>query len=335
MSATAISTPEIYTDIQGLQNLKRAAREDASGATREVAQQFESLFVKMMLKSMRNANFGDKIFGSDQMDSYQDMYDNQMAMELSNGKGIGLADIIVRQLGGATKNENKSQNGDTENKVKQEYTLSPEDRKSIISRSILQSVASLKATAAVLNKQEIDKIPEVDIEVKVNVEKIKNTFSTPAEFVKTLWPMAKKVSKESGISPHILIAQAALETGWGKAISTHADGKSSFNLFNIKADHRWDGDLVAKNTLEYKDGITEKQRATFRAYGSFEESFQDFITYISNEPRYKSAMDVVDNNSSFIKELHQSGYATDPLYAEKVMRVLSGKEMRNALLRMF
>jgi len=328
MVASAISTPKIYTDIQGLQNLKRAAREDAAGAAREVAQQFESLFVKMMLKSMRDANFGDEIFGSDQMDTYQDMYDNQMAMELSKGKGIGLADIIVRQIGGVTKFDNKSQDRSSENKIIKEYTLSPEDRKNIISRSILQSVASLKATAAEIKK------PEVEIE-KVEIEEVKQTFNTPAEFVKTLWPMAKKASKESGISPHILIAQAALETGWGKAISTHADGKSSFNLFNIKADHRWGGDLVAKNTLEYKDGVTEKQRATFRAYGSFEESFQDFITYISNEPRYKSAMDVVDNNSSFINELHQSGYATDPLYAEKVMRVLSGKEMRNALLRMF
>ncbi len=320
MDNTSIS-PEIYTDFQGLQKLKRAAREDARGATKEVAQQFESLFVKMMLKSMRDASFGDEMFGSQQMDAYQDMFDNQMAIHLSKGKGIGLSEVIIRQLNGVNqKDVNQSDN--TENGSKAVFALSG-DGKNTENRTVQDFLYLSKVVAP-------------NREKTVSEDKItKNQFNSPTEFVETLWPLAKKMSEKSGISPQILLAQAALETGWGKAVSKHASGKSSFNLFNIKADHRWDGERVAKTTLEYKDGVADKQKANFRSYHSFEESFQDFINFISNEPRYQNAMQVVDNNKDFITELHKSGYATDPLYAEKVIRVLKGPEMKNALLRMF
>ncbi len=315
MSNATIS-PEIYTDFQGLQKLKRAARENASGATKEVAQQFESLFVKMMLKSMRDASFGDEMFGSQQMDAYQDMFDNQMAIHLSRGKGIGLSDVIMQQLNGTNQRDHIDAGS------KAVFALS-EDRKQT-------------KDLVVQNFSHLNKITAANSEKPVSENKItKNQFNSPTEFVETLWPLAKKVSEQSGISPQILLAQAALETGWGNAVSKHANGKSSFNLFNIKADHRWDGERITKTTVEYKEGVADKQKANFRSYHSFEESFQDFINFISNEPRYQNAMQVVDDNKDFITELHKSGYATDPLYAEKVIRVLKGPEMKNALLRMF
>jgi len=325
---SSISSPEIYTDLQGLQSLKRAARDDPSAATKEVAQQFEALFVKMMLKSMRDASFGDEIFGSQQMDAYQDMFDNQMAMHLSKGGGIGLSDVIEKQLNGVNRSP---QTQVSENSLAEVNSVAAQSasttftstmsasRSNAIKTTVQEYIKFNNISAAKISASTNDKITQED------------QFSSPVEFIEKLWPLAKKFSEESGISPQLLLAQTALETGWGKAVSRHTDGKSSFNLFNIKADHRWDGDKVAKTTLEYNEGVTEKQNASFRSYNSYEESFQDFINFISNEPRYQNAMKVVENNADFITELHHSGYATDPLYAQKVLRVLSSNEMKNAL----
>jgi len=322
--ATAIISPEIYTDLQGLQNLKRAAREDEAGAAKEVAKQFESIFVKMMLKSMREASFGDEIFGSQQMDAYQDMYDNQMAVHLSSGKGIGLADVIVRQISAGQSEQVPHKKIETfELNRKNDGIPLEKITNNEIKKTIREYIHSNK-----LNVSKVEK-PAYEAEVA------QTAFSSPAEFIEILLPLAKKASEESGISAKMLIAQAALETGWGKAISKHADGKSSFNLFNIKADHRWDGDRVTKTTVEFDNGIANKQKASFRSYDSLEASFDDFVNYVSTEPRYQSAMAVVSDNNGFITELHNSGYATDPRYAEKVIRVLNGIEMKNVLIGRF
>jgi len=135
-------------------------------------------------------------------------------------------------------------------------------------------------------------------------------------------PYAKKAAAIIGVSPQTLIAQAALETGWGQKIVADDKKSTSFNLFNIKADKRWNGEQVDVNTIEYREGVALKEKASFRAYDSFEESFSDFSQFIKNSPRYEKALDNVGNSASFLQELQQAGYATDPNYASKIMSVL-------------
>ncbi len=87
------------TDFRQFAALRRGADANDPATLREVARQFESIFTKMMLDSMRSASFGDPMFGSDQVDMYQDMADDQLAVQLSQGRGLGLADMLIRQLG--------------------------------------------------------------------------------------------------------------------------------------------------------------------------------------------------------------------------------------------
>ena len=294
-----------------MQGLKRAAREDSKGAIKEVAKQFEAMFIQMMLKSMRDASFGDEIFGSQQMDAYQDMSDKQMALHLSNGRGIGLSDVIARQLQG-TVHASPGQ-------VKDTVTASGlgvnehDNHKSVVdylrSRSPVMSILKTSVQSHVQGQQ---------------------NFNSPESFIKNLLPLAQSASEKTGIAPQVFIAQAALETGWGKAVIQHPDGKSSFNLFNIKADSRWEGDRVLKSTIEFKDGIASQQKAAFRSYDSFDDSFADYISFVSNEPRYKNAMDVTENDQEYITALHAAGYATDPQYSDKVIKIMNGQDMNMA-----
>lgn len=92
------TSPAVYTDFSGLDNLKRKAGSDPNAAAREVAQQFESIFVGMMIKSMRDTLPKDGMFASSQMDAYQDMFDKQLSVDLSSKGGLGLAEIIERQI---------------------------------------------------------------------------------------------------------------------------------------------------------------------------------------------------------------------------------------------
>jgi len=129
----------------------------------------------------------------------------------------------------------------------------------------------------------------------------------------------------------VLVAQAALETGWGKFVVRKSDGQNSFNLFNIKADHRWDGDRAAKSTVEYESGSAHQKKANFRVYESFEDSFNDYVKFLQESPRYSDALAVASDDASFVKRLQQSGYATDPKYAQKIERIMNDRPLNDAL----
>ena len=188
-----------YLDFGALSQLKTDARKDAKSTLKQVAGEFETIFVKMMMKSMRSASFGDSLFDSESAKFYRDMYDDQLSLELSKNGGVGLADVLVKQL----------ERYVPESKPEESGIIAPN---SLTSSKAATGQASEESTA-----KEI-------------------VFNTPKEFVHELWPFAEKAAKELGTSPKIIIAQAALETGWGKHIIRNADGTSSNNLFNIKAD---------------------------------------------------------------------------------------------------
>jgi flagellar protein FlgJ len=153
----------------------------------------------------------------------------------------------------------------------------------------------------------------------------------PVNFVRALAPHAAEAAKKLGVSVRALLAQAALETGWGKHLPRGGDGSSSFNLFGIKAGSSWDGDKVSVPTLEYENGVAVRKRDAFRAYDSPAASFDDYAQLIANSPRYEQALGQGENIAAFARGLVHGGYATDPAYVAKITAIANSAQMREAL----
>lgn len=284
-----------YHDIKGLDNLRQAARTGDKEALNEAAKQFEGIFVQMMLKSMRQAqdvlSDKDSPFNSQQVKFYRGMHDQQLAMDLSKNGSIGLAEVIVQQLGG--QQEGFSPAG----VVRRDGNLSD------INRIHAQKVTKAQNTALQEKTQQ---------------------FDSPEAFISALLPQAKEAAEKLGVDPMAMVAQAAVETGWGKYVMQGKDGKTSHNLFGVKADHRWQGDKTTVETLEYKQGVAQKQKAHFRSYGSYSDSMHDYASFIKNSPRYSQAVEGAKDPQAYFSSLQKAGYATDPNYADKVMSVMNG-----------
>jgi flagellar protein FlgJ len=290
--------------------LRRDARQDSEGALRAVAEQFEALFLQMMLKSMRQASFGDPMFGSNEGDMYREMFDQQIALTMSRRRGLGLADVIERQL---SRDGVKVSPGEG-------AELAPSRPLRIPPPSlVVPPVAGGIDGGSVTPKATQD----VGSSSEVRTSAVES-FSGPQEFVARLWPAARSAAARLHTQPAVLLAQAALETGWGQAIIKGQHGESSHNLFNIKADSRWGGARVAVPTLEYEDGIAVRRHEPFRVYDSFEASFDDYVNLLQGSPRYAAALERAADPQAFVKALHEAGYATDPDYSGKVLRVLDG-----------
>ncbi len=304
MSVHRVNDASVYTDLSGLTRLRADARQNSPEALKAAAQQFEALFVQMMLKSMReagDATGGDALFGSNQQQLYRDMYDKQVSLELAQGRGIGLADMLVRQLGTSARSlEPNAMNG------RQQVV----DGRRDVAAPQPAPAAGASSTSA----------PAEPV-----------GFASADEFVRALWPHAQQAADTLGVDPRALIAQAALETGWGKSVIRRPDGGSSYNLFNIKADHRWDGPRVFKDTLEYRDGIAAKERAPFRAYESYAASFDDYVNFLQGNPRYRDALAQSADPVAFVRELQRAGYATDPAYAKKIEDIMGRDLLAGAL----
>lgn len=149
----------------------------------------------------------------------------------------------------------------------------------------------------------------------------RTTFKSAQEFMETMLPMAEKAASKLGVEPRYLVAQAALETGWGKSIIKQSDGSSSYNLFGIKTHNSWDGDSAKVMTTEYQNGKAVKEAASFRAYESYAHSFEDYVSFLQSNGRYEKALDATANPEQFARELQKAGYATDPRYASKISQI--------------
>ncbi len=170
--------------------------------------------------------------------------------------------------------------------------------------------------------------------VNTQAEDPTSAFSTPEQFVKTLWSSAKHAAKILGVDPRILMAQAALETNWGKKILPHGIDGSTFNLFNIKADNSWDKKTTTVATLEQKNGTLTKEKASFRAYDSFVDSFKDYVSFLKSNGRYNEALSKVTDPGQFIHALQKAGFATDQNYADKILKIFSSKTFKNIVDKM-
>lgn len=289
-------------DISSLDTLRQKAVKDGKDgeqeALRAAARQFESIFTSMMLKSMREANEGfESNFMSSQNEKfYRQMLDEQMASELSASGSMGLADMIVAQLTvGQSDDNSEAAMRDAANSVVEYRRVDPQKARQTEQRLIESGELSRSADTAI-------------------------RFDSPESFVSAMKPYAEKAAKALGVEPSLLIAQAALETGWGQKVVKNARGSSN-NLFNIKADRSWQGDKVATQTLEFHDNTPVKETAAFRSYSSYQDSFNDYVRFLNDNPRYETALQQRGDSESFIRGIHRAGYATDPSYADKVLRV--------------
>jgi flagellar protein FlgJ len=303
------SASPIYNDFSGLAALKREAREDQAGASDKVARQFESLFVQMMVKQMRQASFGGGIFDSDRTRFYQDMYDQQLSLHLAEQGGMGLSGVLRRQLGGEEASAKIALGG-----------LEPYWRNPVHS--------ALRTFSA-----SVEKAAETPPAAECSETSTQAAIDSPEAFVEQLWQSAENAAAEIGLPPEALLAQAALETGWGNHVMPRADGRSSHNLFGIKADAQWQGGRVKRETLEYSSGMAVRKREPFRTYDSFEQSFRDYVAFVKRSPRYAEALAKAEDPDAYFRALQDAGYATDPAYADKILHVMQGSEMQSALAR--
>ena len=285
------SAGSVYTDLAGLSRLRQQASQDAETALPEVAQQFEALFLQMLLKSMRQTTLGDPLLADQGTDLYRGLFDHQIALTLARARGIGLADLLVRELGDPAEASPKQTIGDS---VMGELRAFPGHR-------------SEPGSSAFKPTRTAHREPG---------------FDTPESFVQGLLPHAKEAAQALGLAPEVLIAQAALETGWGRTMIRDPDGRNSFNLFGIKANERWQGARVTVPTIEFVEGVMERRQSTFRAYANSSESVHDYVDLIRNSPRYQQALAIASDPAAYVQSLQEAGYATDPQYAEKVLAVM-------------
>jgi flagellar protein FlgJ len=310
----------VYTDLNGLDQLKYQLKGDSVDDLRVVAQQFEAIFIQQMLKTMRDASLSEGLFDSNSSDFYVDMLDKQMSLNLSAGKGIGLADVIVQQLSSRL-NIKTEESGLTEQSLPAEVS----EPGPILSQAGRESGEVKPADASADNVTGI--IPIVLKPGGFLSNASNQNITDPETFIKSLWPLAVNAAKEIGVNPQVLVAQAALETGWGQHIANNENGNSSHNLFNIKAGSSWQGETVTLATTEIRNGIAVKEYAAFRVYDSFNASFEDYIALLKNNPRYDKTLASSVDAHDYAAALQQAGYATDPDYSAKIMRIANGETM--------
>ncbi|NMZ17691.1 flagellar assembly peptidoglycan hydrolase FlgJ [Pseudomonas rhodesiae] len=386
-----------YSDLNRLNQLKVGADKNSEGNMRKVAQEFESLFLSEMLKSMRSATEAlgkDNPMNTPAAKQYQEMYDQQLAVSLSReGGGIGLADVLMRQM-------QKNKPVDAQAATLQGPAAVEAVKKVDVPTEIAAGtqadgplgrsngqrplwafrVAEPQAGAAathgndmeLMNQRRIalpskltDRllagiVPSTQVATEAKAAPLRNSalqdnvinsgarsvaaangsmqvygravaqpplapakkaFSSQDEFVATMLPMAEAAAKRIGIDPKYLVAQAALETGWGKSVMRAEDGSSSHNLFGIKAGKSWQGGQARAITSEFRDGAMVKETAQFRSYDSYQDSFHDLVTLLQSNDRYKEVVKSADNPERFVRELQKAGYATDPNYANKISQI--------------
>jgi flagellar protein FlgJ len=267
------SAASTYTDLSGLAALKRDP--NSPEAISAVAQQVEALFLQMMLKSMRDATAAEEN-GSNEMGMYQDMFDKQVALSISQHADLGIGRLLKRQLVGKPVPVAPAK-------------LSP------------HGTASLEST------------------------------QTPADFVRRMMPPIRRAAGALGLNPVAILAQAALETGWGQRMPRNADGSSSFNMFGIKAGDGWAGARATADSMEVSNGVATPKRTAFRAYGSIEESIDDFAALLKSSPRYREAIAAGGDAQAYIAGIGKSGYATDPEYGNKLNQILHSDTLQAAL----
>ncbi len=332
-----------YHDLGGLQQLKAQATKDPESkeALKQAAAHFESIFIGMMLKSMRQANAAfeqDNPMNSNTTKFFRDMYDQQLATDMATNGSMGLADIIVKQLSNDTENYKAASTLRNDADLARQAYYNDIQAKPISPKGILEQPENsvLSDFNQIIDKGFSAIGAEKPTQNQLEQNQAKPTkaavnFDSPQEFVNSLWQYAKKAASKIGVNPAVIIAQSALETGWGQHIIKDKNGDSSFNLFNVKAHRDWDGEKAAQSTLEFEKGVAVRKTEPFRVYNNFSEAFDDFVNFLNSNSRYEQALDSAAEPEQFLQQLQKAGYATDPNYANKIIGILNSSTFKNVV----
>ncbi|WP_343553701.1 flagellar assembly peptidoglycan hydrolase FlgJ [Pantoea sp.] len=274
-------------DMRSLDTLKREAGRASPDALKAAAKQMEGIFVQMMMKSMRDATIKDDLMHSQSSEMFTAMHDQQVAQNIAGSNQLGFADLIVRQLGGESEGSQVGAPG-----------RGP--------MSLVGETANIRASGPLRLPAPL-------------------SFGQATEgahpFITRLLRPAQQAAQQSGVHPHLILAQAALESGWGKREIPAADGSPSHNLFGIKATGDWQGKTTEITTTEYIDGVKRKVKAAFRVYESYEHALSDYAKLLTKNPRYNRVVESATPEQG-AKALQAGGYATDPAYAQKLITII-------------
>ncbi|TWI64582.1 flagellar protein FlgJ [Pseudoduganella lurida] len=291
-------------DNKGLAELRQGARAGSADATKAAATQFEAMFVNMMLKSMRDATPSEGMLDNQQTKMFTTMLDQQTSQNIAK-KGIGLADVLVRQLSKSTGIDPAASIGTDSDVPDGGFTRSMLDaarlQRSIEAAGGATSSSTTGATATAPSTSR-----------HAHVRAFQDKLSSHAD----------EASKATGIPAKFMLGQAALESGWGRREIKGADGTNSNNLFGIKAGSDWKGKTVDITTTEYVNGRAQRKVEKFRAYDSYADSFKDYAKLITSNPRYEKVLASAGDASAFAQGLQKAGYATDPNYASKLSAII-------------
>lgn len=299
--ASGVLDQRLSLDVQGVDALRRTVRASPQEGMKQASKQFEVMFLQMMLKSMRDATPSDGMLGSSQEKTYTSMLDQQLSQNLS-GRGLGLAEAMFTQL-------NRTMGSDA-----------PASGQLLGARSLGTPLMPAAVMSAPV------RTPDLSFYEKATAQATLSRSVLPQahveQFVSRMLPAAQRASQASGVPAQLIMAQAALESGWGKREIRAKDGTTSFNVFGIKADKSWKGPVVEATTTEFVNGAAQKTQARFRAYGSYEESFADYARFLTGNPRYASVLATPDPAQAAYC-LQRAGYATDPDYGGKLVRIMA------------
>ncbi len=312
----------------------------------KVARQMEGLFAQMMIKQMRQTTLGDSMFPG-AASQFRDLHDQQIAQTLTQGKGLGLSDMIARQLtrdagvGSASKPDvlplTLAKAGAAPMLPLDAY-LRPLAAKPLAASHWIAAAEVPRRLLTERSASVMPDVPAAKAATKPAAAGMSDALGTASAqridaFVARVWPHAVEVGRKLGVDPRAIVAQSALETGWGRS-TISANGKTANNYFGIKATGAWRGERVSTQTQEFVDGGFRTEQATFRAYDGVAQSFADYAALLKRSPRYAAALGAGNDIRGFANALQRGGYATDPAYAQKIESIATGPTLENALARL-
>lgn len=322
MMTSADLSGKFALDVQAVNELRTDVKRTDKAGLEAAAKQFEALFMNMMLKSMREATSQDSLMDSDQSRLYTSMLDQQLSQSMAS-RGIGLADMMVRQLGRGLPvdlPEGGTVPASANSGTGVPPQASPQGNIPILQQPPQQTQPPPQQQSSALTPQS-SQLPQAPQQAALQP----GSQSQVAEFQSRLMPHAVQASQTTGIPARFMLGQAALESGWGKREIRAADGTPSHNLFGVKAGGNWKGSVVETVTTEYVNGVAQKSVEKFRAYSSYADAFRDYANLLRNNPRYADVVAQAAQGidaAGFAQGLQRAGYATDPNYADKLTRII-------------
>ncbi|NDV13040.1 flagellar assembly peptidoglycan hydrolase FlgJ [Crenobacter caeni] len=297
---------QLALDPSAANRLSDIARKSPEAGVREVASQFESMLMETLVRAMRVTTEEDGEEDSAGMQTWRGMLDQQMVQAMVASGGIGLGDMLAREIGQL-----------------QHLDVAPRDVQRLAKPAggVPQLDETFTRAALTARTRKALAAAEGGEGATAGSQGAQGYGEGARAFVETVLPHARRAAEKLGVDPMLIVSHAALESGWGKRVIRHADGRDSYNLFGIKATGNWQGDAVATLTTEFVGSSARKQVEPFRAYPSLAAAFDDYAALIAGNPRYRAALGSGNDMGAYARALKDGGYATDPSYAGKLVAV--------------